>query len=270
MQDTDTDKDKGDNDKNFNNKDDDYNDKDSDVDNENYEEDDDNGDYDKESDNDNKKYEEVDIIEEIKIQLVEFISEYQKVTLIGKKMSVIVVVIVKNNVTEKKNRKHKKHSDDNIKSSFEEIEIQTKKKKKSYLLRENGLSKEKKRRSEVIADLVEILQFWAHEIINKGTNYDILPLYLVFDMKSSVFINKNNSAMQMQNSQTSNTSTPIFIQLPSQVYQNLTNTHLELPSSSKLPSISEFLNNLDLKYNCNNVYAKFKDAFLEEELQLML
>lgn len=72
----------------------------------------------------------------------------------------------------------------------------------------------------------------------------------------------------MQNSQTSNTPTPIFIQLPSQVYQNLTNTHSELPSSnsSKLPSIGEFLNNLDLKYNCNNVYAKFEDAFLEEEI----
>lgn len=73
----------------------------------------------------------------------------------------------------------------------------------------------------------------------------------------------------MQNSQTSNTPTPIFIQLPSQVYQNPTNTHSELlPSSnsSKLPSIGEFLNNLDLKYNCNSVYAKFEDAFLEEEI----
>ncbi|CAB5345181.1 unnamed protein product [Rhizophagus irregularis] len=170
-------------------------------------------------------------------------------------MSVIVVVIVKNNVTEKKNRKHKKHSDDNIRSSSEEIEIQTKKKKKSRSLREDDLSKEEKRRSEVIADL-----------INKGTTYDIPPSYPVFDMKSSVFINKNNSATQMQNSQTSNTPTPIFIQLPSQVYQNLTNTHLELPSSSKLPSIGEFLNNLDLKYNCNNIYAKFEDAFLEEEI----
>ncbi|PKY36915.1 hypothetical protein RhiirB3_460706 [Rhizophagus irregularis] len=41
-----------------------------------------------------------------------------------------------------------------------------------------------------------------------------------------------------------------------------------LPSSSKLPLIGEFLNNLDLKYNCNNVYAKFKDAFLKEEIKV--
>ncbi|POG66026.1 hypothetical protein GLOIN_2v1880119 [Rhizophagus irregularis DAOM 181602=DAOM 197198] len=85
------------------------------------------------------------------------------------------------------------------------------------------------------------LQLWAREIINKRTTYDIPPSYPVFDMKSSVFINKNNSATQMQNSQTSNTPTPIFIQLPSQVYKNPTNTHLELPSSSKLPSIDAFL-----------------------------
>ncbi|PKK61026.1 hypothetical protein RhiirC2_761170, partial [Rhizophagus irregularis] len=97
------------------------------------------------------------------------------------------------------------------------------------------------------------LQLWAHKIINKETTYDIPPSYPVFYMKSSVFINKNNSATQMQNSQTFNTPSPIFIQLPNQVYQNLINTHLELPSSSKLPSIGEFLNNLDLKYNCNNV-----------------
>ncbi|RGB43833.1 hypothetical protein C1646_661212 [Rhizophagus diaphanus] len=62
--------DEEDDDKDFNNKDDDYDDKNSDVNDENYEEDDDNEDYDKESDNDNKKYEEVDIIEKIKIQLV--------------------------------------------------------------------------------------------------------------------------------------------------------------------------------------------------------
>ncbi|GBC45398.2 hypothetical protein GLOIN_2v193871 [Rhizophagus irregularis DAOM 181602=DAOM 197198] len=251
--------DEGDDDKDFNNKDDDYYDKDSDVNDENYEEDDDNGDYDEETVNARGPSNTL----EDKLDFQEFISEYQKVTLTGKKMSVIVVVIVKNNVTEKKNRKHKKHSDDNIRSSSEEIEIQTKKKKKSRSLREDDLSKEEKRRSEVIADLVEMykcdlhstpcfiqdgrhlqlnpsrLQLWAREIINKGTTYDIPPSYPVFDMKSSVFINKNNSATQMQNSQTSNTPTPIFIQLPSQVYQNPTNTHLELPSSSKLPSIEE-------------------------------
>ncbi|UZO06844.1 uncharacterized protein OCT59_018968 [Rhizophagus irregularis] len=321
--------DEGDDDKDFNNKDDDYYDKDSDVNDENYEEDDDNGDYDEESDNDNKKYEEVDIIEEIKIQLVvknnnikiptaktltirpaSYKNFTEKINLATKKIleketkskysytisyKAVNARGPSNTLEDKLDfqefiSEYQKHSDDNIRSSSEEIEIQTKKKKKSRSLREDDLSKEEKRRSEVIADLVEMykcdlhstpcfiqdgrhlqlnpsrLQLWAREIINKGTTYDIPPSYPVFDMKSSVFINKNNSATQMQNSQTSNTPTPIFIQLPSQVYQNPTNTHLELPSSSKLPSIGEFLNNLDLKYNCNNIYAKFEDAFLEEEI----
>jgi len=40
------------------------------------------------------------------------------------------------------------------------------------------------------------------------------------------------------------------------------------PTSSyyELPSITEFFHNLDQKYNCNNVYSKFKNAFLEEEI----
>ena len=43
-----------------------------------------------------------------------------------------------------------------------------------------------------------------------------------------------------------------------------TNTHLAL--SGSLPSIGEFLSNLDQKYNCDNIYAKFEDAFLKEEI----
>ena len=38
------------------------------------------------------------------------------------------------------------------------------------------------------------------------------------------------------------------------------------PNSRTLPSIGEFLNHLDQKYNCNNVYSKFENAFLEEEI----
>jgi len=40
------------------------------------------------------------------------------------------------------------------------------------------------------------------------------------------------------------------------------------PSSpnTKLPTIGEFLNTLDLKYNCNNVYTNFEKAFLDEEI----
>ena len=47
-----------------------------------------------------------------------------------------------------------------------------------------------------------------------------------------------------------------------------TNTYLasSLNTSYKLPSIGEFLSNLDQKYNCDNVYAKFEEAFGEEEI----
>ena len=105
--------------------------------------------------------------------------------------------------------------------------------------------------------------------MNKGTTYDVPPSYPVFDMKSSVTINKNNLETQAQVNQTLSTPTPtpIVIQLPNQFYQNPTNTHLELsPNSRTLPSIGEFLNHLDQKYNCNNVYSKFENAFLDEEI----
>jgi len=107
--------------------------------------------------------------------------------------------------------------------------------------------------------------------MNKGTTYDIPPSYPVFDMKSSVTVNKNNLTTQAaQVNQTLSTPTPIVIQLPNQFYPNTTNTtntNLELsPNSRNLPSISEFFNYLDQKYNCNNVYSKFEDVFLEEKI----
>ena len=95
-------------------------------------------------------------------------------------------------------------------------------------------------------------------------------------MKLGVSANKNNS--QAQTSSTS-TVTPIIIQLPPQFYQNpslqeqstshiFNNTNFQLTSSPNcnLPSISEFFNSLDQKYNCDNVYSKFIDTFLEEEI----
>jgi len=74
-------------------------------------------------------------------------------------------------------------------------------------------------------------------------------------------------------SQTPSAVTPIIIQLPPQLYQqeqlttcisNNTNTQL-LASSNALPSIGEFLNNLDQKYN-SNIYTSFEEAFLDEEI----
>jgi len=102
--------------------------------------------------------------------------------------------------------------------------------------------------------------------MNKGTTYDVPPSYPVFDMKSSVFTNNNKLTTQVQVNQTPTTPT-FIIQLPSQLDQNHANSHLELsPNSRTLPSIGEFLNHLDQKYNCNNVYSKFENAFLEEEI----
>ena len=59
---------------------------------------------------------------------------------------------------------------------------------------------------------------------------------------------------------------PTFIiQLPN---QNCTNFHLKLlPNSSKLPSIGKFLNHSNHKHNCD-VYTKFEDTFLEEEITI--
>ena len=104
----------------------------------------------------------------------------------------------------------------------------------------------------------------------------MLSSYPTFDIKSSVSVNKNNSTTQAQVIQTSTMPTPIVIQLPPQFYQNPTfqeqstshnsnNTNTHMASPSTLPSIGEFLDNLDQKHNCN-MYASFNDAFLEEKI----
>ena len=99
-------------------------------------------------------------------------------------------------------------------------------------------------------------------------------------MKSSVSV-KNNLTTQVQVDQAqvnqasshSTTVPNIIIQLPpQQFYQNSNfqgqqvQSTSPLSSNAKLPTIGEFLNNLDLKYNCNNVYSNFEKAFLEEEI----
>jgi hypothetical protein len=53
-------------------------------------------------------------------------------------------------------------------------------------------------------------------------------------------------------------------------HSNISNTSI-FPTpppitNHELPSITEFLSSLDQKYNCNNVYSKFENAFLEEEI----
>jgi hypothetical protein len=63
---------------------------------------------------------------------------------------------------------------------------------------------------------------------------------------------------------------PIVIQMPSFQYpypshSNHSNASIHL-TSPELPSISEFLFNLDQKYKYDNVYSKFENAFSEEEI----
>ncbi|PKY59814.1 hypothetical protein RhiirA4_482887 [Rhizophagus irregularis] len=226
----------------------------------------------------------------------EFIGEYKRVVIAGKKMSMIVMV--RDKLTKKK--KSHKSSDESGFSSAEEL--QGRKKKKSRAIREDDLTKEEKTRSEVISTLCEMykcnihttpcfiqddrhlqlnparLQLWAREIINKGATYEVPPSYPTFDAKSSVSVNKNNLTTQTQVSQTvPATPTPIIIQLPSQLYPNSTqeqstscnsnntNSNIHLASPNTLPSIGDFLNSLDQKHNCN-VYSNFENAFLEEEI----
>ena len=99
-------------------------------------------------------------------------------------------------------------------------------------------------------------------------------------MRSGISANKNTLQTQVNQISSIPSIASIIIQLPSQFYQNslqeqstphiLNNTNLHLTPSPNtnynLPSISEFFNNLDQKYNCDNVYSKFIDAFLEEEI----
>jgi len=65
---------------------------------------------------------------------------------------------------------------------------------------------------------------------------------------------------------------PIVIQMPFQYPYSNHPSHLNLsnvsthPKSPELPSINEFLFNLDQKYKCNNVYSQFENAFSEEEI----
>ena len=63
---------------------------------------------------------------------------------------------------------------------------------------------------------------------------------------------------------------PIVIQMPYPYSHSPSNTSIHPISSPttnhELPSITEFFLNLDQRYNCNNVYSKFENAFLEEEI----
>lgn len=105
------------------------------------------------------------------------------------------------------------------------------------------------------------------------------PTFPTFSAALGVLVN-NNDAQQTQTPNTIASSVPsatpvnpIVIQMPSfqypypshSNYSNHLNTSIQ-PTSPELPSISEFLLNLDQKYKCNNIYSKFENAFVEEEI----
>ncbi|GBC34605.2 hypothetical protein GLOIN_2v1776024 [Rhizophagus irregularis DAOM 181602=DAOM 197198] len=83
------------------------------------------------------------------------------------------------------------------------------------------------------------LQLWACEIYNKNTTYDIPPIFPTFNAALGTLVNKNNDT-----------------QIPT-----IASTTSTIPVN---PII--IFDNANQKYNCNNVYSKFENAFLEEEI----
>lgn len=82
-------------------------------------------------------------------------------------------------------------------------------------------------------------------------------------------VNKSND-IQIPTTASTTPVNPIVIQMPYPYSHSSPNTSINPTSSPitnhELPSITEFLFNLDQKYNCSNVYSKFENTFLEEEI----
>src|ERR1700732_4437947 len=111
--------------------------------------------------------------------------------------------------------------------------------------------------------------------MNKSTTYEISPTFPTFSTSLGIVANKNNNIQTPTTTGSTGSITPavnpIVIQMPSFPFpysQSNTSIHPEsLPTTNcELPSINEFLLNLDAKYNCNNIYIKIEAAFLEEEI----
>ena len=84
----------------------------------------------------------------------EFISEYKKVFLAGKKM--VLIVNVKESVTKKKNSTNKHKKENPAESEYSSSEEQCTKRKKSRAIREEDLSRKERKRAEVISTLCEV------------------------------------------------------------------------------------------------------------------
>jgi len=120
--------------------------------------------------------------------------------------------------------------------------------------------------------------------MKKGTTEEIPPTYPIFSTKLGVLVNNTIPVTATTPAITAPTvstapiapaapaipsTSPIIIQMPSFQYPysplNQSDTH-HIATNNKLPSISEFLFNLDQKYNCDGVYSKFEKAFHDEEI----
>ncbi|CAB4463875.1 unnamed protein product [Rhizophagus irregularis] len=232
---------------------------------------------------------------EDKLDFNEFIDDYKKIIAVDKKMSVIVVIGDDSVNEETKSKRLKISNKSDFSASDEErIPSSSKKKKKSRATQENDLSKEEQSRAETIAALCEKykcdvhktpcfiqenrhlqlnparLQLWAREIINKNATYDVPPTFPTFSAALGTLVSKNND-VQIPTTGSTAPVNPIVIQMPQYPYSHSQPNAFIHPTSSpttihELPSITEFLFSLDQKYNCNNVYSKFENAFLEEEI----
>ncbi|CAB5292799.1 unnamed protein product [Rhizophagus irregularis] len=242
---------------------------------------------------------------EDKLDFNEFIEDYKKIIAAGKKVS-IIIVIGDDSTNEKTKSKRLKASDKSDSSASDEERNQrilsnSKKKRKSRATQENDLSKEEQTRAGIIAALCEKykcdmhntpcfiqenrhlqlnparLQLWAREIHNKNTTYDVPQTFPTFNAALGTLVNKNNDTQIPTIASTTSTTpvNPIVIQMPYPYSHSPSNTSIHPTSihpisspttNHELPSVTEFFLNLDQKYNCNNVYSKFENAFLKEEI----
>jgi len=53
---------------------------------------------------------------------------------------------------------------------------------------------------------------------------------------------------------------------PNQEHLTSYSSNIQASLPGNLPSIGEFLRSLDQRYNCDNVYSKFENSFLDEEI----
>ncbi|UZO25882.1 uncharacterized protein OCT59_018139 [Rhizophagus irregularis] len=215
---------------------------------------------------------------EDKLDFNEFIEDYKKIIAAGKKVS-IIIVIGDDSTNEKTKSKRLKASDKSDSSASMKKEIkeyyQILKRKESRCDMHNTPCFIQENRHLQLNPAR--LQLWAREIHNKNTTYDVPQTFPTFNAALGTLVNKNNDTQIPTIASTTSTTpvNPIVIQMPYPYSHSPSNTSIHPTSihpisspttNHELPSVTEFFLNLDQKYNCNNVYSKFENAFLKEEI----